>query len=206
MYTVNSELSEHENRALSWLDERRRSGLGSPSYREIAGHLGFGSPRAATKLVRRLEGKGLIKCDPKIARGIHLAAPLHELPVVGWISAGFPIDVAAMDDPAESLDIDPHVFGIRHRDHAMALRVTGDSMEGRQIFDRDLVVLEREVEPRHLDIVAALIDQQSTLKTLVRKRGAWWLQAENPRYPERTPRENLQIQGVVRAVIRWIKP
>jgi repressor LexA len=53
-------------------------------------------------------------------------------------------------------------------------------MIGRQIFDGDIVVLERDTTPRDGDVVAALIDNESTLKTFVRKREKVWLRAENP--------------------------
>ncbi|MGH2509860.1 MAG: LexA family protein, partial [Ktedonobacteraceae bacterium] len=83
--------------------------------------------------------------------------------------------------------------------------VTGDSMIGRHIFEGDIVLLEHAAVPRDGDIVAALIDNESTLKTFVCKRGKVWLRAENPAYPELRPVFDLQIQGVGRAVIRFLK-
>ena len=53
-------------------------------------------------------------------------------------------------------------------------------------------------------IVAALIDHESTLKTLLLRKGKAWLRAENPRYPDLIPAWDLQIQGVARAVIRHL--
>ena len=79
-------------------------------------------------------------------------------------------------------------------------------MIGRQIFEGDIVLLEHEAIPRDGDIVAALIDNESTLKTFVHKReGKVWLRAENPLYPELIPAMDLQVQGIVRAVIRFLK-
>lgn len=77
-------------------------------------------------------------------------------------------------------------------------------MIGRQIFDGDIVLLEHDVIPKHEDIVAALIDQESTLKSFVRKGSKVWLRAENPRYPDLIPAFDLQIQGVARAIIRLL--
>jgi repressor LexA len=77
-------------------------------------------------------------------------------------------------------------------------------MVGRQIFDGDIVLLEQETSPHDGDIVAALIDNESTLKTFVRKGSKVWLRAENPRYPDLVPALDLQIQGVARAVIRFL--
>ena len=78
-------------------------------------------------------------------------------------------------------------------------------MSGRQIFDGDIVLFEYNASPRHEDIVAALIDHESTLKTFVRENGKVWLRAENPAYPALIPASDLEIQGVARATIRLLK-
>ena len=75
-------------------------------------------------------------------------------------------------------------------------------MIGRHILDGDFVVLEHGPEPRNGQIVAALIDGASTLKTFVLKNGKPYLKAENPKYPDLIPAEELMIQGVVRSLIR----
>ena len=53
--------------------------------------------------------------------------------------------------------------------------------------------------------MAALIDNESTLKTFIQKGSKAWLRAENPRYPDLIPALDLQIQGVARAVIRFLR-
>jgi len=53
--------------------------------------------------------------------------------------------------------------------------------------------------------VAALIDRKSTLKTFVLKNGKPFLKAENPKYPDLIPSDELMIQGVFRALIRKTK-
>jgi repressor LexA len=74
-------------------------------------------------------------------------------------------------------------------------------MIGAQISDGDLVVIEtREAKPG--DIVAALIDGETTLKRLVLEDGKLFLRAENPRYADLIPVHDLTIQGVMRAVVR----
>lgn len=75
-------------------------------------------------------------------------------------------------------------------------------MIGKHIVNGDIVVCEHGREPRDGDVVAALIDNQSTLKTFVRKRRKPFLRAENPKYPDLVPAEELVIQGVVTTVIR----
>jgi repressor LexA len=79
-------------------------------------------------------------------------------------------------------------------------------MIGRHICDGDIVVvLDHGLDPRPGQIVAALIDRKSTLKTFVLKNGKPFLKAENPKYPDLIPSEELMIQGVVRAVLRQLE-
>ena len=150
--------------------------------------------------ITALERKGYLVRQKKHARGIELTTAYSGIPLLGRIAAGHPTD--ASSEVETRLPIDPTAFGIRDRSRVFALRVCGDSMTGRQIFDGDLVVVDQERSPRNGDIVAALIDNESTLKTLVRKNGATWLRAENPVYPALIPIVGLTIQGVARAVIR----
>jgi repressor LexA len=65
-----------------------------------------------------------------------------------------------------------------------------------------MVVVEPTPAPAAGQIVAALIDGESTLKRLVRVKGRWFLKAENVEFPELHPRADLVIQGVVRTVVR----
>ena len=75
-------------------------------------------------------------------------------------------------------------------------------MIGRHILDGDIVILDHARPPRPGDVVAALIDRESTLKTFLLNRGKPYLQAENPRYPKLIPAEELIIQGVMIGLVR----
>jgi repressor LexA len=74
-------------------------------------------------------------------------------------------------------------------------------MVGAQIEDGDTVILEHK-QPKPGDIVAALIDGETTLKRLVNERGTYYLKAENPRFPEIHPARELLVQGVMVALVR----
>ena len=78
-------------------------------------------------------------------------------------------------------------------------------MIGAGILNRDIVILEM-AEPRHRDIVAALIDGDLTLKRFLIEGGYPFLRAENPSYPDLIPARELIIQGVFRALIRTTQP
>jgi repressor LexA len=74
-------------------------------------------------------------------------------------------------------------------------------MTGAHIVDGDLVILELK-PPHDGAIVAALLDGEATLKRYVVRNGRPFLKAENPRYPDLVPAQELVIQGVLRAVVR----
>jgi repressor LexA len=104
--------------------------------------------------------------------------------------------------PAEGcLSMDLRSAGIGNRARTFALRVRGDSMIDAHIVDGDLVILEAR-EPRRGDIVAALIDGETTLKRYTMENGRPLLKAENPRFPNLTPSRELTIQGVMIGLVR----
>jgi repressor LexA len=202
MFSMTIEPTPSQRSILEFLEERSANGEAPPTYREICRRFGYRSPKAAADHVAALEKKGLLIRERGRSRGLRLVRRTSGVPVLGRIPAGWPSDAA--QEVEQRLSIDPASFGIRERSKAFALRVTGDSMIGRQVFDGDIVLLEQGPIPRNGDIVAALIDHESTLKTLVRKDGKTWLRAENPLYPDLIPALDLQIQGVARAVIRFL--
>ena len=129
-----------------------------------------------------------------------LRATVVEIPLFGSIPAGFGQDREQEGEGCVAVDI--ATIGFKPTRNTFALRVVGDSMIGRHVCNGDIVILEHGPEPRHGQIVAALIDRKSTLKTFVLKNNRSFLKAENPKYPDLIPSEELMIQGVVRALIR----
>ena len=123
-----------------------------------------------------------------------------DIPIYGSIPAGFAGDREQQSEGCTSVDID--TLGFKPSRTTFALRVAGDSMIGKHICDGDIAVFEQMAVPRHGQIVAALIDRKSTLKTFLVKNGRPFLRAENPKYPAFLPSEELVIQGVFRALIR----
>lgn len=166
-------------------------------------HLGWSSPKAATDVLDALKRKEVLASDSDSSRKYRLTELAIGLPVLGEIPAGFPIDSQETQEGYFTLTLSS--FGVHDRTAAFFLRVKGDSMIGRKIFDGDLVLVEKSEKPRHLDIVAALIDNKSTLKTLILENGKAWLRSENHAYPDLIPFQELQIQGVARGVIRPLK-
>src|SRR5437764_12709509 len=83
-----------------------------------------------------------------------------------------------------------------------APKVRGDSMVNALLLDGDIVILDDRKEARNGDIVAALIDGETTLKRFIIEHGRPYLRAENPRYPEQRPAHDLRIQGVMVSLLR----
>jgi repressor LexA len=185
---------------LRFIEARAAAGKSSPTLREICKEFDYRSTKAAFDHVVALEDKGYIRRVPG-ARGIQLVKRARGIPLLGRVTAGTPRESQA--EVAETyLPIDPAEFGIRNPAKAFALRVEGDSMIGRNLVDGDIVVLEHDVTPKDQDIVAALIDNETTLKTLVLREGKAWLRAENPLRPHPVATWGLDVQGVARGLIR----
>ena len=199
-----------QQRVLDFIQAEVNAGGLIPTLREIAAQFGFRSHRAAACHLEALKRKGFIESEPGKARSLRVTSPLAKLrsrildiPLFGSIPAGFAREREPEAEGCVSVDIES--IGFRPTRNTFALRVTGDSMIGRHILDGDVVVLEHGPEPRHGDIVAALIDGESTLKTFLRRNGKPYLKAENEKYPDLLPAQELMIQGVFKALIRRAK-
>ncbi|RYD24673.1 MAG: repressor LexA, partial [Verrucomicrobiaceae bacterium] len=128
------------------------------------------------------------------------AGSLLRIPVFGTIPAGFPRGGGGQE--ADSfISIAADTLHVPSGAHTFALRVRRDSMTGAGILDGDSIILEFR-DPHHGDIVAALIDGETTLKRYLVRRGLPYLRAENPRYPDLIPARELVVQGVMVALLR----
>lgn len=182
-------LTKAQRRVLDFIEGELQASRPPPTQREISARFGFSSPRAAACHLEALKRKGFIEYEPTKARSLRVTSPLARLrgrvmdiPLFGSIPAGFGEEKEQESDGCVTVDVNS--IGFKPTRNTFALRVTGDSMIGRHILDGDIVVLEHGPEPRNGEIVAALIDRESTLKTFILKNGKPWLRAENPKYPK----------------------
>lgn len=204
--TVHMKLTARQQELLDYLkDEHARAGI-MPSTREIQEHFGFASQTAAVSHLRALERKGVLKRLPNKARALVLVEedglerePIVDIPIFGMIPAGYGDDTPP--EPEGCLSVDARSIGLRPSDKTFALRVRGDSMVDAHILSGDHVILEQK-EPRNRDIVAALIDGETTLKRYVMEQRKPFLRAENPDYPDLIPARELLIQGVMVGLVR----
>ena len=203
-------LTRRQRQILDFVVSAQRAGESTPTLREIAAQFGFKSSRAAADHLDALKRKGFLESQPGKARALRVTSPLAKLrsrivdiPLFGSIPAGLP--ETREQDAEGCVTVDVESVGFKPTRNTFALRVTGDSMIGRHVLDGDVVVLEHGPEPRNGQIVAALIDGESTLKTYVLKGSKPYLKAENPKYPNLIPAQELMIQGVFKALIRKAK-
>jgi len=206
------ELTARQHEILGFIQLYFREEQNWPSIREIQEHFGYSSTNAVVGHLRALERKGCLSRSPWRARTFKVtyddgtnppaaALPTVSIPIFGSIAAGYPEGVESAGEIGR-LQLDVETAGVRQGQPAFALKVRGESMIDAGIFEGDIVVLENGT-PRDGDIVAALIDGETTLKRFIKKRGRGpYLRAENVDYPELYPVSELVVQGIAKAVVR----
>ncbi|HWX17740.1 MAG: transcriptional repressor LexA [Chthoniobacterales bacterium] len=196
-------LTDRQKNVLDFIQrEQREKGI-TPSTREIQSHFRFASQTSVMQYIAALERKGFLDRHARKARA--LITPVQkvritDIPIYGQIPAGMS---ALTEQTIEGhVSLDTRSANISKNREKFALRVQGDSMIGAHIIDGDIVILEDSKEVHNGDIVAALIDGETTLKRYVMEHGRPYLKAENPRYPNLIPARELKIQGVMVSLVR----
>lgn len=201
---MQADLTKRQLEIVEYLRKSQRQTGIMPSTREIQHFFGFASQTAAMSHLRALERKGVIQRLPGKARAVVFPEDLDrgeiaDIPIYGNIAAGMSQNVDTERQGCVTVDIT--ALGIPRHARTFALKVRGDSMIDAHICDGDTVILEFR-EPRKGDIVAALIDGETTLKRYLVEHGQPFLRAENPDYPDLIPARELIIQGVLVALLR----
>jgi len=111
------------------------------------------------------------------------------------VSAGFPSP--ADDYTEENIDLNEHL--IRNPFSTFFLRVKGDSMINSGIHDKDLIIVDKSLNPKPGNIVIAMIDGEFTVKRFSIKNNKLYLKAENRNYPDFNLEDysDVHIWGVV---------
>src|SRR4030081_447058 len=196
-------LTERQRGILEFIQlEQREKGM-TPSTREIQHHFGFASQTSVMQYIATLERKGFLNRHARKARA--LITPVQkvritDIPIYGQIPAGMSTLTEQTVEGHVSLDM--RSVNASRNGRTFALRVRGDSMIDAHILDGDIVILEDRKDVRNGDIVAALIDGETTLKRYVVEHGRPYLKAENPMYPNLVPARELRIQGVMVSLVR----
>ncbi|MBD3360414.1 transcriptional repressor LexA [Candidatus Peregrinibacteria bacterium] len=198
-------LTEKQEAVLRFIEEYQMAYGKSPTLREMREHFNVSSDNSILKHLKALEEKGVIQKDDT-PRGIRLldavkqklSAGTVNLPILGSVPAGGPVvtDEYVKDWMSVGEDL------AKNAEDFFMLEVTGNSMIDAGIYEGDLVLVDSKKQAREGDVVVALVDNENTLKLLVKKNGKFYLKAENKAYKDIHPMEELIVQGVVTALIR----
>jgi repressor LexA len=200
-----------------------------PSIREMGEAVGLASSSSVAHQLKALEQKGFLRRDPNRPRALEVLLPGHaapatrsaahssapvigvdetgigdafpepvHVPVVGRIAAGGPI--LAEERIEDVFALPRQLVG---EGTMFLLEVRGDSMIDAAICDGDWVVVRQQPTADNGDIVAALLDDEATVKTFKRRAGHVWLMPHNPAY-DPIDGDHASILGKVVAVLRRV--
>ncbi len=192
-------LTKKQKNVLTYIENYQKNKSYSPSLEEIRKHFRLSSVSTAHHYVKKLQKAGCLKKEDNQPRAIDLKSePLMQIPLVGMITAGMPIE--AIEDRTETIAVPSLELG--RNGEFYALQVKGDSMIEEGIFDGDIVVIKKQSSAENGQTVVAVIDDnEATLKKLYREDGKFRLQPANqamlPIY-----RKEVEVRGIVIKVIR----
>lgn len=156
-----------------------------PAVREIGSALGLNSPATVHSHLKKLEAAGCIRKANQKFRTIEVLVDneyksndtdLVKVPLLGKITAGSPIE--AIEQPNEFFSLPASL--IPAKETIFTLKVSGDSMINRGIYDNDIVIIQKQRVARNGEIVAAMTDENEvTLKTFYQEKDHIRLQPEN---------------------------
>ncbi len=206
-------LSERQRRILAFIARFQQQHGYPPTVREIGREVGISSTSVVDYNLRVLEGRGYLRRDREVSRGLELtgaadyfsARGLIRVPVLGRIAAGEPIE--ALPGHLEEIELPRQLCSAG----CYALKVKGRSMIEDLIDDGDLVVVRPQESADNGEIVVALLtdgptpEGRATLKRLYRERDCIRLQPANSTMePIRVDPSEVRVQGKVVAVIRQL--
>jgi len=185
-----------------------------PSVREIGQEVGLNSPSSVAHQLKVLEAKGYLRRDSNRPRAMEVLDPeglgldptdsgdatpsAVMVPLVGQIAAGGPI---LAEQAVES--VFPLPRELVGDGDLFLLRVKGESMIDAAICDGDYVVVRAGQSADNGAIVAALLEDEATVKTLRRRDGHTWLMPHNPAF-DPIDGDRAVIMGTVVAVLRRV--
>ena len=178
-------LTKRQEEILTYVKEYIVSHGYPPTVREIGRDLGVSSPATIHTHLNKLVEKGFIKKDGSKNRAIELLVEnefenkdpdIIEVPLLGKITAGSPIEAIEMPDEYFSLP----AYLVPNNKDVFTLKVSGTSMINAGILDGDIVIVQRQNVARNGEIVVAMTDENEvTLKTFYKEDGYFRLQPEN---------------------------
>lgn len=213
-------LTERQEDVFEFIRKRSEETRLPPTVREIGEQFHISSTNGVRSILGALIKKGYIKRSPRLSRGIELVeqVPIQsssrgkliplpdpsgvEIPILGRIAAGLPI--LAVQNLEGTVTVDREFLA--RQTNVFALRVKGDSMIHAGILDGDLVFARQQTTAEDGQIVAAIVDDEATVKYYKPKSSAIELHSANPKYAPIVvnPGRSFAIAGRIIGVMRRV--
>lgn len=182
----------HQIKLESFYGENKRM----PTYSEMMKLFGFKSKNAVFKTVEKLIEAGLVAKD-------HLGRLIPskffgEIQMAGFVTAGLPANVE--EELIDTVNLDDLL--IKNKPLTYMLEVDGDSMIDAHIEKGDMVLVEKTNTAKDGQIIIAEVDGEFTMKYFRKEGNKVWLEPANKNYKPIYPEHSLNINAVVKAVIR----
>jgi repressor LexA len=196
-----TDLTEKQARVLAFITQGIRDQGYPPTFQELTQELQL-TEKNARDYVLILERKGYLRRQPNVARGITLlkqpsSEPLLEIPLVGRVMAGRPVEVFEDHEP---MLVPPML--LRTGTH-FVMEVRGDSMIDDGIREGDLVIVQQQATPNNGDTVVAVVHGEATIKRFYRRGTEVELQPANAHMtPLRVDAQDVEVKGVVAGLMR----
>lgn len=185
-------MEKYRSKIIAFYEKHRRM----PTYREIMALAKFKSINSVTKLVKKLVEEGVISKD---SYGKLIPKKLfNQTKILGTVEAGFPSP--AEEELVDTITIDE--FLISNKEATYILNVSGDSMIDAGIHPGDMVLAERNKQPKDGSIVIAEVDGQWTMKYFKMEGRKIVLMPANKKFKPIYPQDELKIAAVVIGVVR----
>ncbi len=208
-------LSDKQQAILAYVQSSLDARGYPPSMREIGDAVGLSSLSSVTHQLNQLELSGYLRRDPNRPRAMEILIDLPKssedasvsspsfgdavmVPLVGRIAAGIPI--TAEQHVEEVFPLPRQLVG---KGELFMLKVVGDSMIDAAICDGDWVVVHPQQHAENGDIVAAMLDEEATVKVFRQRDGHTWLLPRNTSF-EPILGDFATILGKVTAVLRSV--
>jgi repressor LexA len=200
-------LTKRQSELLDFIQQFIKNRRYSPSYREIMDHFRFSSLGTVYRHIKVLKRKGVLSGEKYGGRAINVAEiskPMDshgelELPFIGYITAGQPIETFPQSQKLAVPD-----FLVHAPDRTYALRVKGNSLNEELIADGDILLVEARNEAYEGETIVGLIDNHATIVKRYYPEGTYIrLEGGEGQKPLILKAEDLMIQGVVTGMLRF---
>lgn len=200
-------LTKRQQEVLGFIQEYIKTHQYSPSYREIMCQFNFSSLGSVYKHVAVLKRKGLLTSEAKCSRSIRPVYSKNEtntrieleLPFVGHVTAGFPIEIFSK---AQTLAVPE--FLVHDPNASYVIRAKGNSLNEEMISDGDLLIIEAGREAHPGEWVIAFLNNHDTLIKRYYPEGQYvrLLGHDLSKPPLMIRYQDLIIQGILVGLLR----